>query len=1582
MVFFNMIFALVALNVAANAGTFTVTTTIDGLGTNSLREAINAANNTSDATFTININIGAGGLKTILPSTPLPQINVPNSTTLIIDATTMPGYAGAPLLQLSGGAAGAGANGLTIIRGNVVIKGFIINNFSQYGISLQCPNMASDCSSFGALSVYGSYIGTTADGLSPLGNANGIYLRTHEVFGQSILTASNIGGTAANQRNVISGNTFNGIVIDSPQSFNDVRVVNNYIGTNPGGSGAVPNGTNGIYLLDTTPGSARPSGIDVYLGGPASAERNIISGNGDSGIRIDQPDIDLWIRGNYIGTNAAGTGDLGNAQNGVYLTESQSGSGNQIGGKASGEGNVISGNDQNGINSASSSISVYGNRIGTNAAGTAALPNAVDGVHLTAGATIGDTQSNGGNTISGNGEDGIHIADSNFPTLIWGNRIGVNGTGTAALPNSSVGIRVAAPVSVGASGATQFNIIGGNTSHGIFFNGSQAQGSEIKDNYIGTNAAGADLGNGGDGIRAFGPIQDVLIGDTSGGDNTIAFNNGDGVYLQPGLGGVYPDNFSIRGNAIHSNTGLGIDLGPADGITPNDMDDPDTGPNGLQNFPVLQIAYTTVVSGYLNSTPNKDLTLDFYRIDSCDVSGHGEGRYYLGSASVHTNAGGNVNFTATLTNAVTAGQIVTATASETQIGSLYSRTSEFSPCLTVSPPPGEVKLSSAAYGASESNANVAIIVSRINGSSGTITVNYATSNGTAAAGEDYSATSGTLTFAGGETAKLLSIPVLNDSKDEPDETLNVTISNPTGGATLANPSTAVVTLTDNDDPPTISVNDISLVEGNENLTAFTFDVSLSEGSGFPISANWTTSAATATQGVDYQANSGTVNFAPGETTKQVMVQVYGETLVEINETFNLALSSPVMATIADGSGAAAILDDDNPGKFAFSLSPYNTGEAGGFAIATVTRTGGDAGTATVDYVTTSGGTASPMADFVPVSDTLIFLDGEVQKTFTVAVLDDQVVEQTESINLVLSNPTGGATLALAGAVINVIDNDSGTPLMISGTVKLADNTPFPNVQVNLQGSQTLTAVTDANGMFNFTGLNPNGNYTVTPSIIGYIFNPINHEYLNLSVPVTNANFTAIPAPERTVRVVGGDAVPGQGAEAAIELVAQGDENSIAFSLQFDPTVLSNPQVGLGTDAQAASLLVNDSEAAQGRIGVVLALPAGQAFIAGTRTLAVITFNTAQTNAYSTPLNFGNSPTFSETANVNADPLPVTYTNGTVTFAQGLEGDVAPRATGNGSVTVADFTQIGRFVAGLNTFDNADYNEFQRADIAPRISKGNGGLTVSDYAQAGRYAAGLDAVQTAGGPSQLSLVEGSRASEVIFGGPSRTIRAANASSSPGQLVSVPIEIDANGDENGFGFSLNFDPSKLGSPLVELGAGVPVNAVLFTNTNQTGKVGVVLALPTGATLTAGTRHLVTVRFTVGPTASAGLTPITFGDSPVFREVVNTNADALQTAYTDGTIDVLGPTAASVNVAGRITNASGNGVGGVNVSIVDASGNTKSAISSPFGYYRFSDIAAGSTYVVSVNSSRYQFSPANRVITVLDEITDADFTAEMNE
>ena len=236
---------------------------------------------------------------------------------------------------------------------------------------------------------------------------------------------------------------------------------------------------------------------------------------------------------------------------------------------------------------------------------------------------------------------------------------------------------------------------------------------------------------------------------------------------------------------------------------------------------------------------------------------------------------------------------------------------------------------------------------------------------------------------------------------------------------------------------------------------------------------------------------------------------------------------------------------------------------------------------------------------------------------------------------------------------------------------------------------------------------------------------------------------------------------------------------------------------------------------------------------------------------------------------------------------GVESDVAPRPSGNGSVTIADWTQIGRFVAGLDEVNLG--NEFQKADVAPRTTGGNGQLTVADWVQAGRYAAGLDPAPGATGPylpiilRQLVTGTGderevaaghrgrwrSQISEAPFRIPPRTTRT----------VSIAVELDAQGGENGFGFSLNFDPALLANPRVAPG-GDAQQAMLYQNATQAarGRLGLALILSPGQALSAGRRQLAIVTFTLVEPNGATAPTIEFGDFPAAREVADSKATSL--------------------------------------------------------------------------------------------------------
>jgi hypothetical protein len=202
----------------------------------------------------------------------------------------------------------------------------------------------------------------------------------------------------------------------------------------------------------------------------------------------------------------------------------------------------------------------------------------------------------------------------------------------------------------------------------------------------------------------------------------------------------------------------------------------------------------------------------------------------------------------------------------------------------------------------------------------TVTVQFATADGTATAPGDYTARNlTTLTFLPGEITKFIDIPVVGDLVGENDETFFVNLSNP-ANATLAD-SQGEGTILDDEGGPTLSINNVALAEGNSGTTTATFTVTLSVPSTLPVTVQYATIDGTALSGDDYTALPlSTLTFAPGETSQQVVVTISGDSDVEPTEYFAVALSNPTNAAIATGVGAGAIRNDDfqlSPGKLSF-----------------------------------------------------------------------------------------------------------------------------------------------------------------------------------------------------------------------------------------------------------------------------------------------------------------------------------------------------------------------------------------------------------------------------------------------------------------------------------------------------------------------------------------------------------------------------------------------------------------------------------------------------------------------------------------
>jgi glucose/arabinose dehydrogenase len=319
--------------------------------------------------------------------------------------------------------------------------------------------------------------------------------------------------------------------------------------------------------------------------------------------------------------------------------------------------------------------------------------------------------------------------------------------------------------------------------------------------------------------------------------------------------------------------------------------------------------------------------------------------------------------------------------------------------------------------------NAAFTVSLSNPSNGTISVDYTTGNSTATAGSDFVAALATVVFSPGQTSRPVNITVNGDAVFELDETFNVNLISVTG-ATISD-TQGVGTINNDDSQPAISINDVTVTEGNSGTTTATFTVALSNASNEVVSASYTTANGSASAGSDYVAASGSVSFAPGETSKPISVSVSGDTTFEGNETFNVNLSAPVNATIADNQGVGTITNDDAQPSISINNAALNEGNSGTSSAAfNVTLSNASTQTITVNF-STANGSATAGTDYVAASGSVSFAAGETSKSINVTVNGDTIFEPNETFNVNLS---GAANATIAdNQGVGTINNDDAQP---------------------------------------------------------------------------------------------------------------------------------------------------------------------------------------------------------------------------------------------------------------------------------------------------------------------------------------------------------------------------------------------------------------------------------------------------------------------------------------------------------------------------------------------------------------------------
>ena len=487
-----------------------------------------------------------------------------------VDGTTQAGYAGSPVIELNG--ASAGGSGLSLAASA------------------------------------GSFVGGCPPPPPPGGEGGG-----PAPCDPVLEPGTTIRGLAINR---FAGN---GILIRG----NGNTIVANYVGTDPTGTLDRGNGGNGIQIID---------GANNTIGGGPAENRNIVSGNGGEGIRLDGSlATGNMIRGNYVGTTADGMGDLGNSASGIYIRKAP---GNSI------IGNLVSGND------------------------------GFAGIALCGDDDASDTPCGGGPSPGTNTSDGAG-------SIVQGNLIGTDALGTGALGNTSIGLSLDATPNtlVGGPLAGDRNVISATKSGpGVVIFNPGAENNLIRGNYIGTDITGAaPLANHGDGIAIrSGADNNIISGkeEDSTAPNTIKFNTGMGIDVQSG-------QHEFRVNRIDANGDLGINGGEI-----------------ISNGPYLTRATVNggvvTVAGSFFGAPAAPYTIDLYVSDACDPSGYGEGAQWFGgfvaNGAIEGSSSFNVGFSG---NPVAAGQIVTAlitTGDQITNPETIGETSQFSNCQMAVPP--------------------------------------------------------------------------------------------------------------------------------------------------------------------------------------------------------------------------------------------------------------------------------------------------------------------------------------------------------------------------------------------------------------------------------------------------------------------------------------------------------------------------------------------------------------------------------------------------------------------------------------------------------------------------------------------------------------------------------------------------------------------------------------------------------------------------------------------------------------------------------------------------------------------------------
>ncbi|KQM69470.1 hypothetical protein ASE74_05645 [Pedobacter sp. Leaf216] len=605
------------------------------------------------------------------------------------------------------------------------------------------------------------------------------------------------------------------------------------------------------------------------------------------------------------------------------------------------------------------------------------------------------------------------------------------------------------------------------------------------------------------------------------------------------------------------------------------------------------------------------------------------------------------------------------------------------------------------------------------------TVNYTTANGTALAGTDYTATTGSVTFPAGSISgatQTFSIPVANDNIAELAETFTVTLNSVSAGSVVTIPvagATGTATITD-DDAASVAINSVSALESDGNMT---FTVTLTGNVQNAVSINYTTADNTAIAGADYTAKTGVVTFPAGSVsgaTQTILIPVTDDNITESPESFKVTLSNataPVTITQAEGIGT---INDNDAATVSISATPTSVNEANGTATFIVTLSNAVQAGFSVNYAT-SNGTATSGSDYTATSGTLNFPAGSAAGTtltFTVPIINDNIVELNETFNATISNVSGNlVSIATATASVTITDNDTAVATITPGTAGnengpvngtftvTISNPSSTDTQITYTLGGTATEGSDYSSIVTKTITIPAGQTTGTITIPVLTDNIVEGTETVIAT-LTATNNTAVTVSNSPATININDNTT---ATVSVAATADGAEPTVPgrFTFTLSNVSTTDTQITYAVSGSATSGLDYTS------IGTTVTIPAGQT--TATINVPVLEDNIIEGNE--TVIITMNAATSNPSVTASTSPATVNITDNDTSIATitpGTPGNENGPVNGTFTVTLSKpsstDTQVTYTLGGSAT-EGSDYSTIVTKTITIPAGQTTGTITI-------------------------------------------------------------------------------------------------------------------------------------------------------------------------------------------------------------------------------------------------------------------------------